>query len=75
MRRISHQNFLWLAQYATGDHLGPVAPPRADGASFDRSTVLRKYGSQTETDKHSPSCWKRQLVIYDLFNSFHFLSD
>ena len=41
--RIDHQKyFYWLVQFATGFHLGPVTPPCAEKASFQREC---------------PSCW------------------
>ena len=30
------KKYVWLVQYAAGYHPGPVAPPRADGASLPR---------------------------------------
>ena len=42
MARIDHQNILWPGQKATGYHLGPVAPPTADGASFEEFKECRE---------------------------------
>ena len=54
MIRIDHQNIFWPGQKATGYHPGPVAPPIADGASFEIKQLIVHKISHCGTSELCP---------------------
>ena len=49
MTHISHLNNVLARAKATGFHLGPVAPPTADGSSLKEIILLRQGGEMIPT--------------------------